>query len=110
MSAKTPCQTHDNPDLWVSEYADERAEAAQACRGCHRIAACLQDALAGNVSWGVWAGRDLSRTKPNAKNPAAAQCQNRECGKPVDRHGTRRQYCDAVCRSREAYLGRRGAA
>lgn len=43
---------------WISEAAEERAAAAEACRGCPALEAC---ARAGRYEpWGVWGGVDRS--------------------------------------------------
>lgn len=53
----------DGRDEWLSEDADERAEAAEACHHCPVLTACADAARELRPTFGVWAGRDLTSTK-----------------------------------------------
>lgn len=106
---RTPCQS--DPELWLSDFATERAQAAAICKAqCPRVAACLADGLEGGNTWGVWGGRDLSRTKLKPRTPAAATCQNPECDQALMYDGTRRRFCKDSCQQRAQYLKRRSVA
>lgn len=52
----TPCQRE--PDQFTSDDRRERAQAALACRMCHRLAACHEAAETNNETWHVWGGID----------------------------------------------------
>jgi hypothetical protein len=53
-----PC--HDRSE-WLSEDAEERAEAATACSWCPAKSRCAALAAAMRPEFGVWAGRDRTR-------------------------------------------------
>jgi hypothetical protein len=59
---RTPCQGWPDGSPWLSEDADERAMAAGLCTGCPLFTACDGAAAAHRVTFGVWAGRDRTRT------------------------------------------------
>ena len=105
---RTPCQS--DPELWLSDFSSERAQAAAICKAqCPRLAACLADGLEGDNTWGVWGGVDLSRTKLKPRTPAANVCQNPECDTALMYDGTRRRFCKDACQSRAQYLKRTAA-
>ena len=56
------------PDLWFSDDADSRADAAQACEYCPtRIhIACAEYANTAREQHGVWAGHDRTRRQRSA--------------------------------------------
>ena len=62
-----PCDGDDR-DLWISESAAERDEAARRCHGCQYIVACYAYGdRHGEV--GVWGGVDLGmRKRPPKEN------------------------------------------
>ena len=49
---------------WLSEAADERLDAAEACQYCRLLDACLQVAEAEHASWGIYGGRDFAPARP----------------------------------------------
>lgn len=66
-----PCQRPDAWQGWLSESADERAEAALRCLDCPVLAACAE---AGQYEpFGTWAGQDRTRPRfghaPNIPEP-----------------------------------------
>lgn len=104
-SGRTPCQS--DPELWLSDFAGERAQAAAICKAeCWRQLACYQDAIDSDATWGVWGGGDFSRVKLKPRTPAAAVCQNPECGAALMYDGTRRRFCRDGCQQRAQYLKR----
>lgn len=52
-----PCRT--DMSLWFSTDPIERHDAAQQCRHCPLLLACMQDALARDEQHGVWGGIDM---------------------------------------------------
>jgi len=57
LDGLVPCRLE--PDLWTSEDAEERAEAALRCQPCPVLAECHRAATARpRVTFGVWGGRD----------------------------------------------------
>lgn len=105
---RTPCQA--NPELWLSDFATERAQAAEICKAeCWRKLACYKDGIEGDNTWGVWGGVDLSRVKLKPRQPAASVCQNPECGVALMYDGTRRRFCKDTCQQRAGYLKKRAA-
>lgn len=98
---KTPCQTHDDPDLWTSENAQDRREAAIACGPCPVKAACLADATGNGITWGVWGGREFGKHGAGQPLPQKT-CAH--CGqvftKPRDANMTvwhARRFCNRQC-------------
>lgn len=63
----TPCQS--DPELWVSDLAASRREAARLCRPCPNIADCLAGALERREKFGVWGGKDFSHATTRPKFP-----------------------------------------
>lgn len=59
-----PCLTTDPDNLWLSDSRSQREIAAQLCDACPTPARtrCAQIAADHDVTFGVWAGQDLSRT------------------------------------------------
>lgn len=60
LAARTPglpCRT--DMALWFSTDPSERHNAAQQCRACPLLLACMQDALAREERHGVWGGVDF---------------------------------------------------
>ena len=55
-----PCGTSDG---WLSDDADQRAEAAQACRHCPVIDLCADAGASTSERFGVWGGIDRTPTK-----------------------------------------------
>lgn len=57
---EVPCLTSSQPELWISDDPEDRAEAAEACRlgECPVWTACGKAATVGRETFGVWAGRD----------------------------------------------------
>jgi WhiB family redox-sensing transcriptional regulator len=49
-------------DAWVSESPSERRRAARLCGDCPVITECGAAADETGERWGVWAGRDRTRT------------------------------------------------
>ena len=102
---RTPC--FGDPEPWLSEFPDVRAKAAERCNAeCSRLEACFKDAIEGGNTWGVWGGKDISRTKLKPRTPAANVCQNPECGAALMYDGTRRRFCRDACQQRAQYLKR----
>lgn len=64
---RVPCQGRDE---WISESAEERLEAAQACRPCPVTSLCHEAALEDPPSWTVRAGVDYG---DKAQRRAATQ-------------------------------------
>lgn len=56
-------------ELWISEYAEERQLAIKLCRGCPILDVCDQTASARRESWGVWGGKDRSRSPGKVGRP-----------------------------------------
>ena len=96
---RTPCQA--DPDLWTSNNPDERWQAQQDCQGCHRLAACLQEALDNpDDRIGVRGGRDWTVSKNGGNSLAAVTCGNPHCGRVLLQPslGRRREFCNETCR------------
>ena len=105
---RTPCQS--DPELWLSDFSSERAQAAAICKAkCPRLAACYKDGIDSDATWAVWGGVDLSRTKLKPRTPAANVCQNPECDTALMYDGTRRRFCKDQCQQRAQYLKRTAA-
>jgi len=51
-----PCR---DESAWISEDADERAEAARRCTGCSVSSLCRAAALEDPPTWGIWFGVDF---------------------------------------------------
>lgn len=62
MSVKTPCQDERVMDLFTSDHADERREAADLCETCPRLIACFLDAERNRERHGIWGGEDFSKS------------------------------------------------
>lgn len=62
---RPPCGWPDTGHQWLSEDYRQRARAAAECDGCTLLHVCAETAAELEVSFGVWAGRDL--TKPRRK-------------------------------------------
>lgn len=56
---KTPCQL--DPEMWVSDLAESRREAAKACAHCPVLEECRAESLTIWPEHGVWGGVDWSR-------------------------------------------------
>jgi len=61
------CGEPGGHELWCSDDADDRAQAASWCNGCPVLAECAAAANEQGERFGVWAGRD--RTPPPASRP-----------------------------------------
>lgn len=71
--ATTPCQTHDDPGLWLSDDEEEREAAAYLCTGCPVLRECFD---AGRKErFGVWGGRDRE-PKPRPRKPASPDIES----------------------------------
>jgi hypothetical protein len=107
---KSPCQA--KPEMWTSDLASDRAEAAQICAtACHRLRECAIEALTNPPELGVVAGVDYSpkpgqvgRPRGAALPPAAPRICER-CGATYAKpsHDTRakwsrRRFCSRACR------------
>ena len=55
---RTPCMAY--PELWTSDEADERENAAHACGTCPIKDACLAGAQDRMEEWHVWGGVDFT--------------------------------------------------
>jgi hypothetical protein len=51
--------------MWLSEQAQDRAQAVKLCRGCPIFRECGEAASAQRERFGVWSGQD--RTRPPGK-------------------------------------------
>ena len=60
---RPPCGDPGTSDLWTSEDADERAQAARWCHGCPISDACSDAANETGERFGVWAGFDRTTTQ-----------------------------------------------
>ena len=105
---RTPCM--DNPDLWTSDHASDRALALTECRtACWRLTECHAqtetDLANGLPVIGVSGGVDYDPRKSGKGSTVCATC-----GEPVDTKGTRRRYCNDTCRLRLAYRRKIGKA
>ncbi|ONK09284.1 WhiB family transcriptional regulator [Streptomyces sp. MP131-18] len=58
LTGAEPCRQHDEPDLWFSDQAADRATARRLCHGCPTRVACLAYALdhPAATEHGIWAG------------------------------------------------------
>ena len=107
---RTPCM--DNPDLWTSDHASDRALALTECRtACWRLTECHAqtetDLANGLPVIGVVAGVDYAPRKGGGGG-GTTTCQ--ACGADIDSKGTRRRYCNDTCRLRLAYRRKIGKA
>jgi hypothetical protein len=59
-------------DLWLSDNEADRAEAAKLCRGCPVLAECDAAATANGERWGVWGGKDFTRSSKSGPKPKSA--------------------------------------
>lgn len=57
---RTHCSDPETHHLWLSEYPEERAQAAKLCEGCPVLIECWTASVARDERWGVWAGIDRS--------------------------------------------------
>jgi len=62
-----PCRGQ-NSRLWTSEQPEERAAAAYRCAPCPAIASCGDYAEVARERFGVWAGRDRTKTNRAVTN------------------------------------------
>lgn len=87
-----PCQNPARSLWWLSEDADERAEAARLCTPCPVLVVCRKTATAARESWGVWGGRDVAppRATPPPK-PKPGPCAVEGCPNP----GRSAGYCNS---------------
>jgi hypothetical protein len=58
-------------ELWLSESEAERAHAARLCIGCPVLAECGAAATANGERWGVWGGKDFTRSSKPGPKPKA---------------------------------------
>lgn len=65
-----PCVGRD-AGLWISEHVGEREAAAHRCGSCPALDACQQYADTAREPFGVWAGRDRSKTTKRRKEATA---------------------------------------
>lgn len=117
---RTPCQ--NDPEIWVSDFAESRREAARLCIGCPRITACGLEAMENLEAHGVWGGMDFSkvdalatvRKKRRAPNEPAPTKLCEDCGGQFTRtyHSTsqweRARFCGKSCAN--AVNARKGKA
>ncbi len=88
-----PCRVAEEPQIWISEDPDERAEAASLCEPCPVRAVCQETAIAAKEAFGVWGGRDLAPPKPKPTPPKPkpapkpARCSVGGCTNPVRARG-----------------------
>ena len=62
----TPCQTHEDPDMWFSESPYKEAAAVRLCGQCPIRAVCAAEAINNEERFGVWGGlteKELSRIR-----------------------------------------------
>lgn len=112
---RTPCQ--ENPELWVSLIAADRAKAARQCAPCHRIETCLQDALRSGERENVYGGVDLGRHTSRRRWPTNAPTKGcTRCGQSMSpRSNESRQdwdarlFCSKTCANRDSAERRRVA-
>ena len=100
MSWRTPCTENDDPELWVSDKAEDRWEALQGCMRCDRLQACAKEAADDpDDRIGVRGGTDWTTTK-KGQSLAPVTCQNERCGRTILQHasGGRRSFCNDKCR------------
>jgi hypothetical protein len=64
---RTHCSDASAEHLWLSEHEAERALAAQLCRHCPVEAECLASALLNDERFGVFGGRDFTRSPGKKK-------------------------------------------
>lgn len=62
------CGEPGGPELWLSEDADERAQAAGLCVGCSVLIECENAAKQHRVTFGTWAGVDRTRRVGGRRN------------------------------------------
>lgn len=55
----TPCQRHNDPELWFAQGPADVEKAKQLCSDCPMKVACLGSALDRGEPWGVWGGELL---------------------------------------------------
>lgn len=69
--ARPPCGHRWSGDLWVSDDAEDRRQAAVLCRPCPVLEACAAAAEEADERHNVWGGRDYTRhhgpRKPSTK-------------------------------------------
>jgi Transcription factor WhiB len=64
---RTHCSDPASHHLWLSEYADERASAAEMCIGCPVLTECDRAATARlEERFGVWGGVDYTKRQGEA--------------------------------------------
>jgi hypothetical protein len=63
------CADEEVSYLWISEHPAERQLAIKLCRGCPILTVCDQTASARRESWGVWGGKDRSRSPGKVGRP-----------------------------------------
>ncbi len=56
----TAVTSSSDPNPWLSDDPDDRADAAQACRGCPVATECLTYAHVHRTTFGVYGGRDFT--------------------------------------------------
>jgi hypothetical protein len=96
---KTPCQS--DPELWVSERPEDRAEAARACHTCpvEAFQACERLAADTRPDMGVYAGEDYHHRKyPAGEVKTCAQCgETFHRDKSQTSLWAKRRYCSRRC-------------
>ena len=66
--ARPPCSQRWAGDLWASDDAGDRRQAAVLCRPCPVLEACAAAADEGDERWHVWGGTDrTNRAKRETK-------------------------------------------
>lgn len=64
--ARTNCDhSGEEANLWTSEDPQERAAASKLCGGCIAFSACATSASELSVTFGVWAGKDYTKSIPD---------------------------------------------
>ena len=61
---RTPCQAHENPDMWFSVSPYKIAAAVKLCGTCPIRDACAAEAILNDEKFGIWGGltdRELRR-------------------------------------------------
>jgi len=72
------CGEPGGHELWCSDDATERAQAARWCVGCEVLTECGAAADEHDEKHGVWGGRD--RTRPPARPKPTRQLTRPNCG------------------------------
>jgi WhiB family redox-sensing transcriptional regulator len=70
MNRQPPCHG-DQSDLWISDYDDDREEAARLCRRCPLVPECLAAAKEQRATAGVWGAQPFGQATRRPKGKTA---------------------------------------